>query len=206
MSGEANAVVIFGLSIDKDIALLILGAIIGFGASLGTNWINNRTQRKKEEKERAINIIADVAKFVMKANERIDDIIVKLGFFEIGRLYSSSSTLDATKLEKEIKAYIENLWFESTDFSDARIFHSFQLERLSNQDILKNFEELMRAYDVFSSGVYDETILKVDSEQELKYRRLYANFIHQCIEISKIDVPIRIHQEKRTKRKKLNPS
>ena len=51
MIGEANEYNIFGLLIDKNIVLLLLGAIIAFGASVVTNWLNNRSQRKKEEKE-----------------------------------------------------------------------------------------------------------------------------------------------------------
>jgi hypothetical protein len=114
MSGEANAYNIFGLLIDKEIVLLVLGAVIGFGASLLTNYINNRKQRKKEEKERSINIIVDAVKFVVKAYELANDLIIKMRHFN-RRLFNAPSK-DAVIAQKEKTEYLFKAGEKATIF------------------------------------------------------------------------------------------
>ena len=67
------------------------------------------------------------------------------------------------------------------------MFHSFQLRRLSNQSLWKEFEDLMEIYKQLT----DDVLLDKDSGEEFKelhnkYENMNKNFVGHCIEITKI--------------------
>jgi len=189
MSGEAKDFFIFGVSV-KDIVPVVIGAIIGgiigFGASLGTSWINNRTQRKKEEKEKAINIIAEVVKYVLKMNELANDLKTRMAFF--------SKRMHIKRLKEEYIEYLFKIRGKTSDLSVEEEFHSFQLTRLKTQDIYKKFKILIGAYSDYVDSFPETPDIAVDetsNAKETKYRELYKDFMNLCVKISKIDAPIR---------------
>jgi CHAT domain-containing protein len=187
MSGEAREVIIFGLSIDKDIVLLVLGAIIGFGASLGISWINNRSQRKKEEKEKAINIISDTVKFVAKIREEISEIKNMMNYYD-ELIFKAHTVGEATKQEQKKDAYISKVIDEHTAFYAEEEFQMFQLDRLNNQNIWREFKKLMTAHGEFLRAIVEK---EHSEEEESKFEKLYKKFINYCVEISKINAPLR---------------
>ena len=189
MSGEANVYDIFGLLIDKEIALLFLGAIIGFGASLVTNWINNCSKRKKEEKEKAINIIADTVKFVEKTSQRNNFVIGSMAYLNNVKLYQTIG-VSISEQKKECSHKIDTDW--GSDFFEERNFHSFQLKRLSNKELWEKFDALMNAHDKVSEeyeGLGDP-LYEYETEEE-EFKGMHKKFINYCVEISRVNAPIR---------------
>jgi len=171
----------------KALGLISFGALIGAILSFAATEISSWRRRREEKKEKTIDIITDTVKFVTTANERINDVECNLADCDLR--ITAGSPMGASEAEKEKDALLKNPWVHSADFFDTLNFHSFQLKRLSNQDTLKVFENLMHAYRVLFDTFYVD--LNLESKEELEYRKLYKNFIKHCIEISKINVPKR---------------
>jgi hypothetical protein len=195
MGGDANTIVIFGLPFDRDIAILILGAIlggiIGFGSSFFMNLINNRTQRKKEEKEKAINIIAEVVKFATKTKNEFDNLKYDMQFF-IKRLRRTEDAAVADEIEKivaEKQALLKKEADNYAVYNTELQWHSFQLNRLGNNAILNKFNKWFDA-----ANEYYRAILQIDSLNQVNGEtvadELYENFVNSCLKILKKDASV----------------
>jgi len=184
MSGEAKDFFIFGVSV-KDIVPVVIGAIvggiIGFGSSLGISWFNNRTRRKKEEKEKAIDIIKEVVKFVQKADDIASD------------MKSYSKLTFKGKLKGERK---KQKWIDTEEKLDSLYpewaFIEFQLLALGNQDIMDKFKAFMNAHATYFDVLMPDKFKPgIEKSPEEEYLRLYTQFIKRCVEFCRVLTPVR---------------
>jgi len=195
MSCEAKDFFIFGISV-KDIVPVVIGAIvggiIGFGSSFGISLINNRNQKEKEEKEKALNIIMDVVRFIVKTHRKANDIVINMNDFH-NRMSTDKKwyeKTDAVRAEKEKIEYLDKLEDKSGDFYEEYNIIGIQVKRLGDYNIYKKFDNLMKVYNKFYMAIFEAKISAVKKEH-LQFEKLSNKFINLCIKISKIDAPIR---------------
>lgn len=191
MSGEAKDFFIFGVSV-KDIVPVVIGAIvgglIGFGSSLGTSWFNNRTLRKKEEKEKAIGIILDVVKYFLKMNAMADDIKEIMRRFQL-QMKRTKDKEEASQVVKEHRGTLLKIREKIPELVAEESFREIQLVLVGDQDILKRFRPLINAFSEYYEA--DNKDAKIFGEKEAAYSKLYKEFMNLCVETCKALAPVR---------------
>lgn len=177
MSEEVKEVIIYGVPI-KDIVLLVLGAIIGLVASEITNW----RRRREDKKEKAIDIIKEVVKFVQKADDIASDMKSYSNLAFKGKLTGERKKQRLLLIEEKL----DNLFPQWA-------FNEFQLHRLGNQNIMDKFKALMEAHTKYTDVLMPDKFKPgIEKYPEEEYLRLYTQFIKLCVEISAVVTSKRI--------------
>ena len=177
MSGESKEIIILTVLL-KDIGLVVLGAIIGLGASEYTAWRRKREDQKKE----AVNIIAEIVKYLLKINTMANDIKASMVHFR--------EREGDPQVTREHREYMVKMKEKLPELEVEELFREFQLDLVDNQAIRKKFRPLIDAYGNYVAS-FDRDI-KTFEEKESVYRELYKEFMNLCLDTCKANVPMRI--------------
>ena len=165
--------------------LIGFGAILGAILSFGATEISACRQRKIEEFNKKTNltneIVSDTLKFIFKANDILLDVFV-----------NKLTYLKAKETHAEEAHKKEQIMYESFDehikkeFFDERNFHSYQLQRLENKELWKEFATLMETLKTLIDMLLKDEMPKEYEEVDSRYKNLLKDFVSHCIEITKI--------------------
>jgi hypothetical protein len=176
MSGEGKEVIIWAVLL-KDIGLLVLGAIIGLGVSEYTAW----RRRSEDKKKEAVNIVAEIVKYLLKINTMANDIKERMAHFR--------EREGDPQVAREHREYMIKTKEKLPELEVEELFREFQLDLVGNQDIRKKFRPLIDAYGNYVAS-FDKDI-KTFEEKESVYRELYKEFMDFCLVTCKANAPIR---------------
>ncbi len=160
---------------------VILGAVIGFFFT----EISARRRRKEEqiEKQKTLtdNIVADSLKFIFKTRDTIDNIITK-----------KQQYLNLKETNRPAAAEFHSRLMNDCDedlrkgFYTELNFHSFQLNRLRNQEIWKRYGNIVNVQSKLFAMLFKDDSLDDVKKTKDQWRELVKEFTSYCIEITKV--------------------
>jgi len=156
----------------SQVGFIFLGWLFGIATMLIARWL----QAKEERRNKEIDIISGSLKFLFEArqmsnNLRLDKMLVEKSRTEFPQKTKELERELFTRFDKEMEK----------DFFPALMFQSFQLKRLKDKTLWKDFEALMNKLDdvvKMSIGQMDDTNLLAANSEVMT---LQKKFIDKCL-------------------------
>jgi len=160
----------------------IIGALLSFFATMLSSWRERKHAKllKKEDKEN--EIIGATLKFLFKSDEITNDLLADRELLEKSKKeFPGKTSFLEQQMFKRLHGNITN------DFFNELKFHSFQLKRLENQTIWRDFENLMNAFEEVTKLLSELQPLEKCKSSDIKYKNIEKDFVNKCIDLTKVD-------------------
>jgi hypothetical protein len=169
-SGHSNEWFIVGAAAGGTLLGAALGALLSF-------WLTNKSARNNLRN----NIVADCLKFVFKMRDIINNFYIdKDTYFKLKK----TDIKEAEKLYSKIFREYDDAMKEG--FFTELNFYSYQVKRLNDQELLKEFVSVVDAQGQLLDKLFQDSPLG-DIKAELpQCRKLIEEFTTYCIDISKV--------------------
>jgi len=166
---------------------LVIGSILGAGLSYIATEISARRRsnedKEKDRKDITADIIGNCLEFLFRLKDGLNDVATKKKTY---LLLKGKFPEKAREMEKAI-------YQAAYDKADSGIFQelmfiSYQLKRIDDPSIWKDFEELGNLYESMSNILirnHDDDFKKYD-EVEYIYNNKLKSFVDKCLNMTKV--------------------
>lgn len=151
---------------------IVLGWLFGLLTVSFTNWLQTKEERKRKENE----IISGSLKFLFRTRQTMNNLKTDKMIIENSRKAFPEKT---EEFEKQMLSRFDNEI--QNNFFPELMFHSFQLKRLKDKTLWKDFEDIINKFNTFvdmAIGAIDDTnFLEADSAVMVSKK----NYITKCL-------------------------
>ncbi|MBA4391743.1 MAG: hypothetical protein C0399_12520 [Syntrophus sp. (in: bacteria)] len=161
----------------SQIGYLFLGWLLGVLSMLIAKLLQHREDRQKKE----VEIISEVILYLFKVRDSFNSVLSdRLVLEKSKNLFPDK----IQELERNIYTRIDTEFLK--DFFPNLMFHSFQLKRMKDKTLWKDFEALMGKYEELGKTLMDMADASVIDKLNRDIMSLTKGYVEKCLIKTKV--------------------